>query len=252
MRILIVEDEDALAHGLKFNFEQEGYAVTLAGDATTALELFREAEPPFDLIIMDLMLPGMSGYEACQRIREVDNRIPILVLSARTLSEDKAQAFDAGTDQYMTKPFALPELLSRVRNLIERHRLLPATATPPAPDDQTAAEQPESAADICEFGDVRVDFRKFEVTRDGKTSSLTTKEQQLLRYFIENEGLVVSRSQILEDVWGEPVDLTTRTIDNFVLRLRRYVEANPADPQYLLSVRGTGYRFRAEGLRLIK
>lgn len=251
MRILIVEDEDALAHGLKFNFEQEGYSVTLAGDGATALDLFRDADPQFDLIILDLMLPGMSGYEACQRIRELDNHVPILVLSARTLSEDKAQAFDSGTDQYVTKPFALPELLSRVRNLIERHRLTPRASAGANPHATSSPAKQSIPADICEFGDVRVDFRKFEVTRDGETHSLTTKEQQLLRYFIEQEGLVVSRSQILEDVWGETVDVTTRTIDNFVLRLRRYIESNPAEPRHLLSVRGTGYRFLADKLKRV-
>ena len=122
MRILIVEDEEALAAGLKFNFEQEGYDVLLAGDGPTALKLFEEADPRVDALILDLMLPGMSGYETCKLIRSTDKLVPILVLSARTLSEDKMHAFDCGTDQFMTKPFALPELLNRVKNLLERHR----------------------------------------------------------------------------------------------------------------------------------
>ena len=128
MRILIVEDEEALALGLKFNFEQEGYEVLLAGDGPTALKLFEDTAVPVDLIIMDLMLPGMSGYEICKAIRQQNKTIPILVLSARTLSEDRMHAFDCGTDQYMTKPFVLPELLNRVRNLLERHKTLLAAA----------------------------------------------------------------------------------------------------------------------------
>ena len=235
MKILIVEDEEALANGLKFNFEQEGYDVENAGDGPTALDKFQRAQTPFDLVILDLMLPSMSGYETCQEIRKIDQMIPILVLSARTLSEDKAQAFDCGTDQYMTKPFALPELLSRVRNLIERRSA-----------QSLRGLQGSTSTDTFEFGDVRVDFDKFEVSVDGRTQSLTTMELELLRYFIEHEGHVLSRRQILEVVWGTGSDVTTRTIDNFVMRLRRFVESNPAEPRHFLSVRGTGYRFVAK------
>ncbi len=239
MRILIVEDETALANGLKFNFEQEGYAVDLAGDGPTALELFRAADPPFDLVTLDLMLPCMSGYETCKAIRETDSHVPVLVLSARTLSEDKAQAFDCGTDQYMTKPFALPELLSRVRNLIERHS--GSTNGGAMNGAATSGDKPL----VYRFGDVRVDLGTFEVDVAGRTQTLTTMEIQLLRYFIENEGIVLSRSQILEKVWNHSPDVTTRTIDNFVMRLRRLIEANSAEPRHILSVRGTGYRFVA-------
>lgn len=234
MKILIVEDEEALAKGLKFNFEQEGFQVTVATDGPTGLDLFHQADPGFDLVILDLMLPGMSGYETCRNIRQTNQQIPVLVLSARTLSQDKALAFDAGSDQYMTKPFALPELLSRVRNLIERH----------SNRNPTSPASPPTAPDIYRFGDgITVDFGRFQIDVRGKNYDLTTKEQQLLRYLILHEGLVVSRSQIMEDVWDETVELTTRTIDNFVLRLRRYIEPNPAQPQHILSVRGTGYRF---------
>lgn len=234
MKILIVEDEEALAKGLKFNFEQEGFQVTVATDGPTGLDLFRQADPGFDLVILDLMLPGMSGYETCRSIRQTNQQIPVLVLSARTLSQDKALAFDAGSDQYMTKPFALPELLSRVRNLIERH----------SNRNPTSTTSPSTTPDIYRFGDgITVDFGRFQIDVGGQNYDLTTKEQQLLRYLILHEGLVVSRSQIMEDVWDETVELTTRTIDNFVLRLRRYIEPNPAQPQHILSVRGTGYRF---------
>ncbi len=235
MKILIVEDEAALSTGLKFNFEQEGYEAVIAEDGRTALQRFTQAETPFDLIVLDLMLPGMSGYEICEAIREVNRQVPILVLSARTLSQDKAQAFDCGSDQYMTKPFALPELLSRVRNLLERH---------PA-NHHVDPSKPEKRPETFDFGDVRVDFSKHTVTVAGRTYSPTTLEMQLLRHFSENEGHVLSRHEILQDVWPEDADVTTRTIDNFVMRLRRLIETNPAQPRHILSVRGTGYRFVA-------
>jgi DNA-binding response OmpR family regulator len=238
MKVLIVEDEEALGNGLKFNFEQEGYDVALAGDGPTALADFQADGNRIDLVILDLMLPGMSGYEICREIRTLDSNVPILVLSARTLSEDKVAAFDCGSDQYMTKPFALPELLSRARNLIERHTRQRETS-PPDNSTNSANE------DTIRFGDVSVDFSTFEVTTKDQTYTLTTMEQQLLRYFIQNDGQVLSRVRILEDVWGESADVTTRSIDNFVLRLRKIVEPDPANPCHILSVRGTGYRFVA-------
>lgn len=237
MRILIVEDEEALALGLKFNFEQEGYEVLVAGDGTTALKLFQTSVPRIDLIILDLMLPGMSGYEICSAIRSANKLIPIIVLSARGLMEDRMHAFDVGTDQFITKPFALPELLNRVKNLLERNRTLLT--------DNVAVVDPENPglSNGYEFGNVRVDFQAFEVTVGEKKHSLTTLEMQLLRYFIEHEGEVLSRNRILTEVWDQSSDVTTRTIDNFVLRLRKIVEPDLARPQHIVSVRGTGYRF---------
>lgn len=235
MRILIVEDEDGLRTGLTFNFEQEGFEVLTATDGTAALEIFRTADPPIDLVILDLMLPGMSGYEVCTAIREENHVVPILVLSARTLSEDKMRAFDCGTDQYITKPFALPELINRVKNLMERHRtLLQARRAPP----------PESSSPtICQFDGVTVNLLTFQVVVRGKTYDLTRLEMQLLKYFLENPDRVLSRHEILENVWEDSADVTTRTIDNFVSRLRKLLEADPARPKMILSVRGTGYRF---------
>jgi DNA-binding response OmpR family regulator len=235
MRILIVEDEEALSEGLKFNFEQEGYAVVLAGDGPTALKHFQDSQNPIDVVILDLMLPGMSGYETCRAIRAIDDLVPILTLSARSLSEDFTMAFDSGTDQYMTKPFKLPELLSRVRNLLNR-----SARTAQAPRSSAASEPA-----AYDFGAVHVDFKKFEVTANGRTQDLTTQEMELLRYFIQHEGEVLSRLDILDAVWDHNPDVTARTIDNFVLRLRKMVEANPAAPRHILSVRGTGYRFVA-------
>lgn len=235
MKILIVEDEEALAKGLKFNFEQEGYEVETAGDGHKALELFDAADPAFDLVIMDLMLPGMSGYETTREIRDRDEQVSILVLSARTLSEDRAMAFDAGTDQYLSKPFALPELLSRVRNLTNRRQ---ARSTAPA-------DTPEIPPRF-EFGDdIVADFDRFELTVGGTTHTLTTMEMQLLRYFIEQESRVLSRNQIMQDVWDDTSSISNRSIDNFVMRLRRLIETTPSTPRHILSVRGTGYRFVA-------
>lgn len=232
-RILIVEDEPAIAEGLRFNFELEGYEVLYASDGPTALELARDSDPAIDVIVLDLMLPSMSGYEVCKRIRSFNLEIPILVLSARTLSEDKAQAFDCGTDQYMTKPFALPELLSRVRNLLERRPIAGRPGLPPS-------------SERYQFGDVTIDFQKFQVRVGEAVHSLTTMEMQLLKYFVEHPEVVLSRNQILRDVWDETADITTRSIDNFVLRLRKMIEPDPSNPVYLQSVRGTGYRFTVQ------
>ncbi len=234
-RILIVEDEESIAEGLRFNFEQEGYHPTVVGDGRSALAYFSNDGEGTDLIILDLMLPGMSGYEICRAIREKDPRVPILVLSARSLSEDRSHAFDCGADQYMTKPFALPELLSRVKNLLERNTRLSVGIVP---------EQPR--LDTFRFHDVEVDFRSFELRRGNQVHRLTTMEFQLLKFFIEHEGEVLSRSRILKGVWDQNAEVTTRTIDNFVMRLRKYIENDPADPRNLVSVRGTGYRFVAD------
>jgi DNA-binding response OmpR family regulator len=235
-RILVVEDEESLARGLKFNFEQEGYQVVVAGDGPAAVAAFESAEIPFDLIVLDLMLPGMSGYDVCKAIRAADATVPVLILTARTLSEDKITAFDAGTDQYVTKPFSLAEVLARVRNLLARRSSNGAAASNGKP----------AVPAVYEFDGVTVDFGRFLVTVDRDepaTFELTTLEAQLLRYFIENEGTVLARQDILDAVWPADSDVTQRTIDNFVLRLRRMIEPDPANPQFLLSIRGTGYRF---------
>ncbi len=234
MRILVVEDEEAIAKGLRFNFEREGYQVDVAGDGPTALELYESAQPPVDLVVLDLMLPMMSGYEICRSLRRLDLDIPILALTARTLSEDKIQAFDVGVDQYMTKPFSLPELLSRVRNLLDkRRRHLDRRSVRPTED-------------VVRFNDVAVDFGRFEIRRRDEVHAMTTREQELLRYFLEQDGVVLSRARIQSEVWKDSADISSRSIDNFVMRLRRMIEADPSSPRHLLSVRGTGYRFVRE------
>jgi len=234
VRILVVEDEDSIARGLRFNFEREGHQVDVAGDGPTALEIYESAQPPIDLVVLDLMLPQMSGYEICRTLRRLDTEIPIMALTARTLSEDKVQAFDVGVDQYMTKPFSLPELLSRVNNLLNRRRrTLERRAVRPTED-------------IVRFSDVTVDFGRFELRRNSEVHSLTTREQELLRYFLEHDGVVLSRARLQSDVWKDSADISSRSIDNFVMRLRRMIEQDPSSPKHLLSIRGTGYRFVRE------
>ncbi|MEQ9406991.1 MAG: response regulator transcription factor [Fuerstiella sp.] len=231
MRILVVEDEASIAKGLRINFELEGYQVDLAEDGRKALELHAAASPPFDLVVLDLMLPEMSGYETCRKLRLVDTEVPILALTARTLAEDKAQAFDCGVDQYITKPFALPELLSRVRRALDQRRR------------SLEKGLARTVEDIERFGDVRVDFGRFEVQHGGESFSLTTREMELLRYFLQHDDVVLSRSRLQTDVWRDSADLTSRSIDNFVMRLRKMIEVDPANPRHLISIRGTGYRF---------
>lgn len=231
--ILVVEDETHLAIGVKYNLEAEGYEVDTVSDGPTALRFFEEHPESVDLVILDLMLPGMSGYAVCEALREKGNSIPILMLSARTLVEDRVRGYDVGADQYLQKPFDLEELLSMVRNLLNRHSRLPNQSS----EGGISAEYEFSA------GRVKVNFETFDVTVDGAPLRLTSTEIKLLRYFAENEGKVITRSQLLEDVWGMTHSPTTRTVDNFIVNLRKYFEVNPARPKHFLSVRGAGYRF---------
>jgi two-component system, OmpR family, alkaline phosphatase synthesis response regulator PhoP len=227
--ILVVEDEQHLAIGIKYNFEAEGYHVSLAADGPSALAQLDAGG--IDLVILDLMLPGMSGYAVCESLREKGNDVPVLILSARTLTEDRIRGMDVGADQYLEKPFDLDELLAMVRNLLTRRGRMPVR---PAP---------RKVGDEFEFGRAKVNFDTFKVTVDGKNLRLTTMDIKLLRYFVENEGSVITRSQLLDEVWGVSGSPTTRTVDNFVSRLRRYFELDSAHPQHFLSVRGAGYRF---------
>jgi two-component system OmpR family response regulator len=234
-RLLLVEDESHLSIIIKYNLEAEGYEVIVAADGPTALKAIEEDPLGIDLVILDLMLPGMSGYAVCESIREQGLSLPVLILSARTLTEDRIRGFDVGADQYLQKPFDLDELLSRVRNLLNRRA---AERTSPAPDRELHT---------YEFGRAKVNFDTFEVTVGGEPVHLTHTEMKLLRYFVENEGSVVSRTQLLEEVWGFASSPTTRTVDNFIVKLRKFFEDDPAEPRYFLSVRGAGYRFVSRG-----
>jgi two-component system OmpR family response regulator len=230
-RILVVEDEEHIAFGIKFNLEAEGYDAQVVADGPAALALFEQDPQGFDLVILDLMLPGMSGYAVCEALRGSGHQIPVLMLSARTLVEDHIRGYDVGADQYLQKPFELELLLSMVRNLLLRRA------------NAQAAERLTQTGAVCEFGRVQVNFDTHRVTVEGKEVHLTHTEMKLLRYFVEHEGLVVTRSQLLEHVWGMHHSPTTRTVDNFIVNLRKYFEVDPANPRHFLSVRGTGYRF---------
>lgn len=232
--ILVVEDEEHLAIGIKYNLEAEGYDVTAVGDGPAALETIRDPAKSVDLVILDLMLPGMSGYTVCDTLRKSGCQVPVLMLSARTLVEDRIRGYDVGADQYLQKPFDLEELMSMTRNLLHRSQ---RTSTP---------VENKSANAIYEFGRAKINFDSYEVTVDGEPQQLTATEFKLLKYLIENEGLVVTRAQLLEHVWGLSHIPTTRTVDNFIVNLRRTFEIDPSQPKHFLSVRGAGYKFISE------
>ncbi len=228
--ILIVEDEQHLAVGIKFNLEAEGYRVTHVSDGSSALNLIQHDPDDVDLLILDLMLPGMSGYAVCQALRDQSWDNPVLILSARTLSDDRKRGFDVGANQYMTKPFELDELISRVRNLLTHHR--------PRTDASPAIEQ-------YEFGNAKIDFNTFEVVCDGSPARMTQLEMKLLQYFIRHEGRVIPRHELLENVWNMPGHVQTRAPDQFIRRLRKTFESDPANPRHFLTIRDAGYRFIA-------
>lgn len=230
--ILVVEDEEHLATGIKFNLEAEGYEVTHAADGQTALTFVDSANPPFDLVILDLMLPGMSGYQVCETLRETGYDMPVLMLSARTLAEDRTRGFDVGADQYLTKPFELDELLSRVK------RLLQSRGNASAPQKPSAGYR---------FGDVAVDFGTLQVAVGTEVHQLTALEMKLLEYFVKHQGRVISRQELMEKVWERSGNLTTRAPDQFIRRLRKIIEPNPSEPRYLSTLRDAGYLFTPEG-----
>jgi two-component system, OmpR family, alkaline phosphatase synthesis response regulator PhoP len=229
--ILVVEDEQHLATGIQYNLIAEGYQVTTVGDGPTALRILQEQADSIDLLVLDLMLPGMSGYAVCETVRASDRNLPILILSARTLAEDRTRGFDVGANQYLTKPFDLDEFLSRIKNLLTFHG---------------RGRVPDSARiEVFEFGESRVDFQRFLVTVRGEPVRMTQLEITLLRYFVENEGRVIPRSELLKKVWGMPWSINTRAPDQFIMRLRKIFEPEPANPRYFLTIRDAGYRFVA-------
>jgi DNA-binding response OmpR family regulator len=230
-RLLIVEDEDHLAAGLKLNLELEGYRVDVAANAKEAGQ--RLLDPAgYDAIVLDVMLPDVNGFDLCKKFREAGNFVPVIMLTARSSPEDRVLGLEAGADDYMVKPFELGELLARVRSVLRRQRW-----------EQVSGNS--AKATTLSFGEANINFDTHEVTVSGEDVQLTQLELDLLRYFAENAGRVLSRTELLERVWKLRNYGNTRTVDNFISRLRRRFEPDPSSPSHILSVRGAGYKFIA-------
>ncbi|MBI4264205.1 MAG: response regulator transcription factor [Acidobacteria bacterium] len=230
-RILIVEDEQHIADGLRFNLEEEGHDADVASNGERALGLILGERRPFDTVILDVMLPGKDGFAVASELRAAGQYVPILMLTARGRPEDVLRGFEAGADDYLPKPFDLSILIARVNGLLRRRRW----------NEQDAPQG--GAADVYTFAGRTLDFGAMEVRMAGRSHRLTLMECELLRYLVKNAGQPVSRRAILEQVWGLHEETDTRAIDNFIVRLRRYLEDRPAAPKYLQTVRGVGYRF---------
>jgi two-component system alkaline phosphatase synthesis response regulator PhoP len=223
-KILLVEDEPGLVMTLTDRLEAEGYAVASASDGDAGLA--RASSEDFDLLILDVMLPRKSGLDVCRKLRQNGNNVPVLMLTARGQVVDKVVGLQLGADDYLTKPFDMMELLARIEALLRRTRV-----------------EPVAAGTAYQFGDIRVDFRRAEVTREGKPVSLTAREFQLLNYLIEHRGATLSRDELLIEVWGYDAVPSTRTVDVHMAWLRQKIEENPAHPQFIQTVRGLGYKF---------
>ena len=237
-RILVVEDEPGIGLGLEDDLRLEGWDVELVTDGITASQ--RAREHAFDVILLDVMLPGKDGFETAAELRAAGHYVPILMLTARGRADDVLRGFEAGADDYVPKPFELPILIARIEGLLRRHqwneRRAAADGAAPAGDDGGA---PDSFA----FAGRTIDFQAMEIRSGDRAFQLTQMECDLLRYLVRNAGKAVSRGAILEDVWDLHESTDTRAIDNFVVRLRRYIEDRPAAPKFLLTVRGVGYKF---------
>lgn len=238
--VLIVEDEQHLADGLKFNLEAEGYEVETVGDGETALKLLARQPKRFDAVVLDVMLPGMDGFDVARELREAGQYVPILMLTARSRPEDILRGFEAGADDYVPKPFELAILIARLHGLLRRREWFRLSR------DSSEGAARDAGGEAFNFSGKTIDFSRLELSSGGRTVQLTLMEAELLRYLIKHEGRPVSRQSLLEDVWGLREDTDTRAIDNFIVRLRRYIEDDPSTPSHLLTVRGVGYRFVAE------
>ena len=236
-RILIVEDEQHIADGLRFNLEAEGHQATVVSDGEGALDALLGEPDPFDAVILDVMLPGKDGFAVASELRSVGQFVPILMLTARGSAGDVLRGFEAGADDYLPKPFDLSILLARINGLLRRRRW--NEQEPPADD----APARGNGGDVYTFAGRTIDFAAMEVRVREKVHRLTVMECDLLRYLVAKAGQPVSRPAILSDVWGLAQDIDTRAIDNFIVRLRRYLEDRPAAPMFLQTVRGVGYRF---------
>jgi DNA-binding response OmpR family regulator len=237
-RILVVEDEAHLAEGLRFNLEQEGYAVQVVGNGEEALERLLKGKEGFDALVLDVMLPGKDGFTVARTLRETRNYIPLLMLTARSRPEDVLQGFESGADDYLPKPFNLSILIARVGSLLRRKTWERGEGRVPEKSPGRGA----NSSDTFRFGDKVVDFQNLLLKTGKETVQLTLMESELLRYLIQNAGHPVSRKAILEDVWNLQEDTDTRAIDNFIVRLRKYIEDEPSEPRHLVTVRGLGYK----------
>ncbi|HKF20239.1 MAG TPA: response regulator transcription factor [Candidatus Angelobacter sp.] len=241
-RILVVEDESHIAQGLRFNLEAEGHDVVVSESGEEGLQRLLRKREPFDLLVLDVMLPGKDGFTVAAELRRARNYIPLLMLTARGRPEDVLKGFESGADDYLPKPFNLDILIARIASLLRRKHWL-QSAVPietggadMSPDDNT-----------FQFDGTIVDFQKLQVRARHQVFQLTLMESELLRYLIRNGGRPVSRKEILENVWDLHEDTDTRAIDNFIVRLRRYLEDQPARPRHLLTIRGLGYQFEPGG-----
>jgi DNA-binding response OmpR family regulator len=232
-RILIVEDEQHISEGLRFNLEAEGHEAFVAPDGEQALDVLLKERRVFDVVVLDVMLPGKDGFTVAAELRAAEEYTPILMLTARGRPEDVLQGFEAGADDYLPKPFELAILIARINGLLRRRRW----------NEQDAPEHDGTHTDIYAFAGRTLDFGAMEVRAHGKSHRLTQMECDLLRYLVKNAGQAVSRGTILKDVWGLHEGTDTRAIDNFIVRLRRYLEDRPSSPKILLTIRGVGYKF---------
>jgi DNA-binding response OmpR family regulator len=226
-KVLVVEDEQHLAAGLRFNLEAEGYQVQVVETGEAALDSLKAESPPFDVVVLDVMLPGKDGFTVITEMRHSGEFVPTLMLTARGHPEDVLKGFAAGADDYLTKPFELAILIARLRGLLRRKEWLRA-----------------ASKDTFLFADKSLDFDRLELRVRDRVFPLTLMEANVLRYLIRHEGKQVSRKEMLSEVWGLHEDTDTRAIDNFIVRLRRYIEDDPTRPRHLLTVRGVGYRFQ--------
>lgn len=241
-RIFVVEDELHLAQGLQFNLEAEGHEARVFETAEAAMLALSQEPDATDLVVLDVMLPGKDGFWAVGELRRNQNYVPVLMLTARSRPEDVLKGFESGADDYLPKPFELSILMARINSLLRRTewmRGVPRVASAPG---SSVPEVPETFT----FNGKTVDFSALELTAKKQKTHLTLMEAELLRYLIRNNGRAVSRKQILDEVWGLREDTDTRAIDNFIVRLRRYIEDEPSSPRHLLTVRGVGYRFLAK------
>src|SRR5688500_11225172 len=232
--VLVVEDEKHLADGLRYNLEAEGFTVETVGDGETALTRLLEEQRGYDAVVLDVMLPGKDGFTVAAELRAANQYVPLLMLTARGRPEDVLKGFESGADDYLPKPFELSVLMARINALLRRR-------------DWFQKDVSKSEAGVVSIGKKTIDFESLELRSAEQTVQLTLMEAELLRYLIDHEGKVVSRSAILEDVWGLREDTDTRAIDNFIVRLRKYLEDEPSRPRHLLTVRGVGYRFISQG-----